>query len=76
LLLRIGFAIAQRLAEEGAKVVISSRKEANVKKALGQFKEMGLTSVLGTVCHVGNASDRENLLKKVRLYCFFNSFMW
>ncbi|XP_068967461.1 dehydrogenase/reductase SDR family member 4 [Bombus flavifrons] len=58
----IGFAIVKRLAEEGAKVMISSRKESNVKKAVEQLKSEGL-NVCGTVCHVGKSEDRNNLLK-------------
>ncbi|XP_017793894.1 PREDICTED: dehydrogenase/reductase SDR family member 4-like [Habropoda laboriosa] len=59
----IGFAIAKRLAEEGAKVMISSRKEANVKKAVEQLKSTGL-NVCGTICHVGKKEDRKRLLEK------------
>ncbi|CAL7943341.1 unnamed protein product [Xylocopa violacea] len=59
----IGFAIAKRLAEEGAKVMISSRKEVNVKKAVDQLKSEGL-NVSGTVCHVAVKEDRKALLEK------------
>lgn len=58
----IGFAIARRLAQEGAKVVVSSRKEANVQKAVDQLKKENL-DVIGVKCHVGNAEDRKNLFK-------------
>ncbi|XP_012880779.1 PREDICTED: dehydrogenase/reductase SDR family member 2, mitochondrial-like [Dipodomys ordii] len=58
---RIGFAIARRLAQEGAHVVISSRKQQNVDQAVAMLKEEGL-SVTGTVCHVGKAKDREHLV--------------
>jgi len=64
-LYRIGFSIARRLAQEGAKVMISSRKESNVKKAVEELKSEGL-QVAGTVCHVGKAEDRKNLFEKVR----------
>jgi dehydrogenase/reductase SDR family member 4 len=40
--LRIGFAIAQRLGHEGAKIVISSRNEENVKKAVEKLVSDGL----------------------------------
>ncbi|CAK9816825.1 Dehydrogenase/reductase SDR family member 4 (Fragment) [Anthophora plagiata] len=59
----IGFAIAKRLAEEGAKVMISSRKETNVKKAVEQLKSAGL-NVCGTICHVGKKDDRKKLFEK------------
>ncbi|XP_034354502.1 dehydrogenase/reductase SDR family member 2, mitochondrial-like isoform X1 [Arvicanthis niloticus] len=57
----IGFAIARRLAQDGAHVVISSRKQENVDEAVAMLKEEGL-SVTGTVCHVGKAEDRQHLV--------------
>lgn len=62
---RIGFAIARRLAQDGAHVVISSRKQQNVNQAVATLQREGL-SVTGTVCHVGKAEDREQLVSKVR----------
>ncbi|XP_012225509.2 dehydrogenase/reductase SDR family member 4 [Linepithema humile] len=61
----IGFSIAQRLAQEGAKVMISSRKESNVKKAVEQLKSEGL-QVTGVVCHVSKKEDRKNLFEKTK----------
>ncbi|XP_013365878.1 PREDICTED: dehydrogenase/reductase SDR family member 2, mitochondrial-like [Chinchilla lanigera] len=57
----IGLAISQRLAQDGAHVVISSRKQQNVDRAVAMLKREGL-SVTGTVCHVGKAEDREQLV--------------
>uniref|UniRef100_A0A4W2ICN7 Dehydrogenase/reductase SDR family member 4 n=1 Tax=Bos indicus x Bos taurus TaxID=30522 RepID=A0A4W2ICN7_BOBOX len=57
----IGFAIARRLAQDGAHVVVSSRKQQNVDRAVATLKGEGL-SVTGTVCHVGKAEDRERLV--------------
>lgn len=57
----IGFAIARRLAEDGAHVVISSRKQQNVDRAVATLRGEGL-SVTGIVCHVGKAEDREKLV--------------
>nr|XP_023395859.1 dehydrogenase/reductase SDR family member 2, mitochondrial-like isoform X1 [Loxodonta africana] len=54
----IGFAIARRLAQDGAHVVVSSRKQQNVDQAVVELQGEGL-SVSGTVCHVGKAEDRE-----------------
>lgn len=59
----IGFAIAQGLAENGAKVLISSRKQENVDKALEKLKNEGL-DVSGTVCHVNKEEDRTKLIHK------------
>lgn len=58
----IGFAIAQRLGLEGASVVISSRKQANVDEAVEKLKANGISQVLGVVCHVSNAQHRKNLV--------------
>nr|XP_028706311.1 dehydrogenase/reductase SDR family member 4 isoform X1 [Macaca mulatta] len=57
----IGFAIARRLAQDGAHVVVSSRKQQNVDQAVATLQGEGL-SVTGTVCHVGKAEDRERLV--------------
>lgn len=57
----IGLAIAQKLAQDGARVLISSRKQQNVDKAVKELKEQGL-DVEGTVCHVGRSEDRERLV--------------
>lgn len=59
----IGFAIAKKLGKEGASVVISSRKQKNVDKALEKLKSENL-SVSGMVCHVGNEEHRKALFKK------------
>ena len=61
---RIGFAIAKKLAEDGADVVISSRKQKNVDKAVNALKALNL-SVTGLICHVGKLEDRQRLLKTV-----------
>ncbi|XP_040826131.1 dehydrogenase/reductase SDR family member 4 isoform X4 [Ochotona curzoniae] len=57
----IGLAIARRLAQDGAHVVISSRKQQNVDRTVAALKQEGL-SVSGTVCHVGKAEDRKRLV--------------
>lgn len=56
----IGYGIAKRLAQEGAKVVISSRKQKNVDSALLKLKGEGLT-VAGWTCHVSKEDDRKQL---------------
>ncbi|XP_044085664.1 dehydrogenase/reductase SDR family member 2, mitochondrial-like isoform X4 [Neovison vison] len=60
----IGFAIARRLAQDGAHVVVSSRKQQNVDRAVATLQGEGL-SVTGTVCHMGKAEDRERLVAKI-----------
>lgn len=59
----IGLAIAERLAEDGASVMISSRKQQNVDNAVKTLKSKGL-SVSGTVCHVAKMEHRQKLLEK------------
>ena len=61
---RIGFSIAKRLAQDGAKVVISSRKQKNVDAAVDKLKKEGL-DVTGLVCHVGSKDDRDKLIDQV-----------
>ncbi len=58
----IGFAIAKRLLEEGAKVFICSRKEENVKKALEALSRYG--EVSGTVADLTRREDRERLVRE------------
>ncbi|TFJ97177.1 alpha-N-acetylglucosaminidase [Platysternon megacephalum] len=57
----IGFAVARRLAQDGAHVVLSSRKQSNVDRAVAELRAQNL-SVSGTVCHAGKAEDRERLV--------------
>uniref|UniRef100_A0A2R8ZZ98 Dehydrogenase/reductase SDR family member 4 n=1 Tax=Pan paniscus TaxID=9597 RepID=A0A2R8ZZ98_PANPA len=57
----IGFAVAQRLAQDGAHVVVSSRKQQNVDQAVATLQGEGL-SMTGTVCHVGKVKDWERLV--------------
>ncbi|XKL63288.1 hypothetical protein PGB90_005652 [Kerria lacca] len=61
---KIGFAIAKKLASEGASVVVSSRKEQNVENAVNNLKKLGFENVLGTVCHVSKKEDRSKLFNK------------
>ncbi|XP_067645283.1 dehydrogenase/reductase SDR family member 4 [Eurosta solidaginis] len=64
----IGFAIAKRLAEDGASVVISSRKERNVDNAVDKLRQLNL-NVIGLKCHVGELKDRKRLFEEtIRKY--------
>ena len=64
----IGLAIAEKLAQEGAKVVVSSRKQKNVDAAVERLKKQNLTCA-GCVCHVDKKEDREKLIQTVRICC-------
>ncbi len=67
--LRIGYSIAKKLAMDGAKVMLSSRKSANVEQAVKQLRsECEGVSVEGMVCHVGKDDHRKNLIKEVNTY--------
>ena len=57
----IGKAIAIRLAQEGAKVIISSRSQDNIDSTVKEIKGMGFEAH-GIVCHVGKKEDRERLV--------------
>ncbi|EDV25434.1 Dehydrogenase/reductase SDR family member 4 [Trichoplax sp. H2] len=59
----IGYAIAERLGKEGAKVVISSRKQKNVDAAVNNLRQQGI-EVMGLVCHVGKKEHREALIQE------------
>ena len=61
----IGFSIARRLIEDGARVMVSSRKERNVARAVEELKGEGGETVAGTVCHVGEAEQRKKLIEEV-----------
>ena len=56
----IGYAISERLAQEGADVIISSRKESNVNEAVQKIKAQGLKAH-GFPCNVGKQEDRDKL---------------
>ncbi|XP_060081845.1 dehydrogenase/reductase SDR family member 4-like [Ylistrum balloti] len=59
----IGYAIAERLGQDGAKVVVSSRKQKNVDAAIEKLRAKNL-DVYGTVCHVGKKEDRASLIQQ------------
>ncbi|KAH8952748.1 hypothetical protein BDL97_09G100600 [Sphagnum fallax] len=61
----IGFAIARRLALEGASVVISSRRQNNVDEAVAKLKAEGL-DVFGLACHVSLACVRQGMFHQSR----------
>ena len=58
----IGLGIVRRLAQEGAQVVVSSRKQQNVDEVVSQLKAEGL-DVAGTACHVGDKAALKRLVK-------------
>lgn len=64
----IGESIARGLAEFGAKVVVSSRKQDAVDAVAASFKADGLEAT-GIACHVGDRAQLVNLVDKtVEIY--------
>lgn len=57
----IGLATARRLGLEGCKVVVSSRKNENVQKALDVLQNEGIEAS-GIPCHHGKKENRKRLI--------------
>ena len=61
----IGKSIARGLAEYGAKVVVSSRKQEAVDTVANELKTDGFEAT-GIACHVGDVAQLENLVEKTK----------
>jgi len=59
----IGFGISERMAMEGGKVIICSRREKNVNEALDRLKDY---NVEGYICNIGKQEERAKVLKAIR----------
>ena len=59
----IGLALAEVLAEYGAKVVVSSRSQDSVDEVAKNLREKGHT-VMAQACHVGDSEHRKILVNK------------
>ena len=59
----IGFAIAEALAEYGAKVILSSRSQGAVDQVAEKIQKKGLKAI-GIACHVGDSEQRKQLVEK------------
>ena len=57
----IGKSIAQGLAENGAKVVVSSRKKKAVDLVAEEFVNKGMEAI-GVACHIAHPEQRQNLV--------------
>ena len=60
----IGEAMARGLAEFGASVVLSSRKQDAVDAVAGEFKANGLEAT-GVAANMGNIDDIQSLVDKL-----------
>ncbi|TWW63387.1 Dehydrogenase/reductase SDR family member 4 [Takifugu flavidus] len=65
---RIGLATALALGMRGAHVVVSSRRQANVDKAVALLRTHNI-QVTGTTCNVGKGEDREKLIQMTLDQC-------
>lgn len=59
----IGEAMARGLAEFGASVVISSRKQEAVDEVAAAYRADGLEAI-GIACHIGDADQRKQLIEQ------------
>lgn len=59
----IGASMAQALAEVGARVVVSSRKQEAVDALAGELRAQGLDAT-GIACHVGDADQLTQLVEQ------------
>lgn len=57
----IGYSAAERIAREGAKVVICSRRQENVDDAVKKLRNQNLEAS-GIVCHQAKKEDRQRLV--------------
>ncbi|KAG1936228.1 dehydrogenase/reductase SDR family member 2, mitochondrial [Pimephales promelas] len=64
----IGLAAAEALGQRGAHVVVSSRRQTNVDKAVSLLRSKNI-QVIGTTCNVGKAEDREKLINMTIEQC-------
>uniref|UniRef100_A0A9J8BIS1 Dehydrogenase/reductase (SDR family) member 4 n=2 Tax=Cyprinus carpio carpio TaxID=630221 RepID=A0A9J8BIS1_CYPCA len=64
----IGLAAAEALGRRGAHVVVSSRRQANVDKAVSLLRSKDI-KVIGTTCNVGKAEDRDKLINMTIEQC-------
>lgn len=64
----IGLAAAEALGKRGAHVVVSSRRQANVDKAVALLQSQSIR-VTGTTCNVGKGEDREKLVQLTMEQC-------
>ena len=59
----IGESIARGLAEFGARVIVSSRKQAAVEEVAAAFRADGLEAI-GIACHVGDSDQLDELVQR------------
>jgi 3-oxoacyl-[acyl-carrier protein] reductase len=60
----IGFGVARVFAEEGARVIISSRNRENVEKAVSTLRELSGGEILGFTADLRSREEVENLVRR------------
>jgi 3-oxoacyl-[acyl-carrier protein] reductase len=58
----IGFAVAQALVQEGANVVISSRRQPDIEEAVGRLDQLAVGKATGKQCDVREAAQVRELI--------------
>lgn len=61
----IGFATARLLGANGARIVVSGRRESELDKAIGALKEEGIDAV-AQACDVASLKDVERAVERIR----------
>ena len=61
----IGRAIAERLADHGARVVVSSRKLEACQQVVDAIRARG-GEAIARVCHIGRKDDLQALVRRVK----------
>ncbi|MCA9394614.1 MAG: SDR family oxidoreductase [Candidatus Omnitrophica bacterium] len=62
----IGKAIAERLAAEGANVVLAARTQATLDDTVNKLQAQSAGKILGVACDVGKMEDLQNLVDTTR----------
>ena len=63
--LGIGFDILSRLSKEGATVILTSRRESNLKKAEERLVNLGIKNYCKITCNFNNKDERTKLFKLI-----------
>ncbi len=60
----IGYAIAEKLAAQGANLILSGTRQEKVDEVVNKLKQSYSTSISGFACNISDYSDCEKLIKE------------